>query len=50
MVYEVRSEITRTPSRSAPGGAGRMSRQEALAVLGLAEGASADEIRAATAA
>ena len=32
--------------RAAPGG-GRMSRQEALAVLGLAEGASEDEIRAA---
>ena len=33
-------------ARAAPGG-GRMSRQEALAVLGLAEGASAEEIRAA---
>ncbi len=33
-------------ARAAPGG-GRMSRQEALAVLGLAEGASEDEIRAA---
>ena len=33
-------------ARAAPGG-GRMTRQEALAVLGLAEGASEDEIRAA---
>jgi hypothetical protein len=34
-------------ARAASGGGGRMSRQEALAVLGLAEGASEDEIRAA---
>jgi len=33
--------------RHASGGGGRMTRGEALAVLGLAEGASADEIRAA---
>ena len=34
-------------ARAASGGGGRMTRQEALAVLGLAEGASEDDIRAA---
>ncbi len=34
-------------ARAGSGGGGRMTRQEALAVLGLAEGASEDEIRAA---
>ena len=38
-----RAEAPRQP----PGGRGRMTREEAYAVLGLAKGATEDEIRAA---
>ena len=36
-----------TEARQPPGGRGRMTREEAYAVLGLAKGANEDEIRAA---